>query len=58
MYLRSSSPTGIRFLAAIKRGNGLTTLARAVGFPIGTPLMRTLPRVVAYRITGVGTQTK
>lgn len=31
MYLSSSSPTGVRFLAAIKRGNHLKTSARAVG---------------------------
>ncbi|MDJ0317396.1 IS30 family transposase [Arthrobacter antibioticus] len=31
MYLSSSSPTGIRFLASIKQGNGLKPSARAAG---------------------------
>lgn len=31
MYLSSSSPTGIRFLALIKQGNGLKPSARAAG---------------------------
>jgi len=31
MYLSSSSPTGVRFLASIKQGNGLKPSARAVG---------------------------
>lgn len=31
MYLRSSSPTGVRFLALIKEGNSLNSSARACG---------------------------
>lgn len=31
MYLRSSSPTGVRFLASVKQGNSLNSSARAAG---------------------------